>query len=211
MNSPNELEELNKLEQEIRETQKLLQNTDANLGKLSALKKQRTIFAVLALLFLFAFLWAMFIKDKNRLRNLDKLNKRNVVLVNKDTLDFYKAFFVENKDMEISQETPVTTQVNDNELKSIKDQKIVYSVQIGAFRNFQLTSDNLLNLKEFAKNDFNKFSIGNYSKYAEAKVLRDSLKRLGFRDCFITAQSYGKSIDIREALNLSEEPEFLEK
>jgi len=188
-----------------------LQNTDTNLGKLSALKKQRTIFAILALLFLLAFLWAMFLKDKGRFKNLDRLNNRNVVLVNKDSLDFYKAFFVENKDKEIAQETPVTTQVDKNELKSIKDQKIVYSVQIGAFRNFQLTSDNLLNLKEFAKNDFNKFSIGNYSKYAEAKVLRDSLKRLGFRDCFITAQSYGKSIDIREALNLSEEPEFLEK
>ncbi len=210
MNSLNELEELNKLEKEIRETQKLLQNTDTNLGKLSALKKQRTIFAILSLLFLLAFLWAMFFKDKGRLKNLNKLNNKNVILVNKDSLDFYKAFFVENKDKEITQETPITTQVED-QLKSIKDQKIIYSVQIGAFRNFQLTSDNLLNLKEFAKNDFNKFSLGNYSKYAEAKVLRDSLKRLGFRDCFITAQSYGKTIDIDEALKLSEEPQFLEK
>ncbi len=209
MNSLNELEELNKLEKEIRETQKLLQNTDTNLGKLSALKKQRTIFAVLALIFLSAFLWAMFLKDKGRLKNLEKLNNRNVVLVNKDSLDFYKAFFTENKDKEIAQEVPIT-QVDDTQLKSIKDQKIVYSVQIGAFRNFQLTSDNLLNLKEFAKNDFNKFSLGNYSKYAEAKVLRDSLKRLGFRDCFITAQSYGKSINIHEALKLSEETQFLE-
>jgi len=36
-------------------------------------------------------------------------------------------------------------------------------------------------------------------------MLRDDLKRVGFKDCFIIAKSYGMPVDINEALQLSGE------
>ena len=212
-----DLEELNKLEQEIRETQELLKNSDANEKKVKGIKTQRNIFLLLTVLLLAGFLWAFFLKDKGRLKNLDKLNNGDVVLVKKDSLNFYKTFvdslgayrtfYIETKKKEKYQkEHPSQTAST----KSLKDEKVIYSVQLKSVKNFTLASDNLINLKEFNNGEISKYSLGNYTKYAEAKNLRDKLKKIGFRDAFIVAESYGNRIGIRKALELSNEPEFLE-
>ena len=64
-------------------------------------------------------------------------------------------------------------------------------------------------MKEFSEGGLNKYAIGNYITYAEAKSLKDDLRRLGFKDCFVIAQSYGEPVDIKEALQLSEETQYL--
>jgi hypothetical protein len=213
----NDLEELNKLEQEIRETQELLKNSDVNSEKLKSIKTQRTIFMVLAFLLLAAFLWAFFLKDKGRLKNLDRLNNGNAVLISKDSLNYYqtfvdslgayRTFYIETKKKEKYQkETP-----NNTNAKTLDQEKVIYSVQLKSVKNYKLASDNLINLKEFANGEVSKYSLGNYTKYAEAKALRDKLKKVGFKDGFIIAESYGKKIGIRDALKLSDEPQFLEK
>ena len=87
------------------------------------------------------------------------------------------------------------------------DMSIVYSIQIGAYTNFSsnLISDDITQLEEFEENGFNKFAIGKFTTYKEAVMLRDDLKRVGFKDCFIIAKSYGMPVDIKEALQLSGE------
>ncbi|HBK72392.1 MAG TPA: hypothetical protein DDZ39_12190, partial [Flavobacteriaceae bacterium] len=88
---------------------------------------------------------------------------------------------------------------------------IVFSIQIGAYANFKakLFSDNLAHMKEFKEGGLNKYAIGNFVTYTEALILKNDLKRLGFTDCFIVAQSYGDPVNIREALELSEETQYL--
>ena len=87
----------------------------------------------------------------------------------------------------------------------------MYSIQIGAFSNFKakLFSDDLAHMKEYREGGLNKYAIGNFITYAEAVILKDDLRRLGFKDCFIIAQSYGEGVNIREALELSEETQYL--
>ena len=41
------------------------------------------------------------------------------------------------------------------------------------------------------------------------KFLKEDLRQLGFRDCFVIAQSYGQPVNIKEALQLSEETHYL--
>lgn len=210
-----DLEELNKLEQEIRETQELLKNSDVNSNKVKGLATQRNILIVLSLILLAGFIWAFFLKDKSRLKNLKRLKDGDVVLISKDSLQFYKTFvdslgayrtfYIETKKKEKYQKT------DEGKQTSLKEEKVLYSVQLKTVKNYPLASENLINLKEFTNGEISKYSLGNYIKYAEAKALRDHLKKIGFRDAFIVAESYGKPIGIRDALKLSEEPQFLEK
>ena len=90
---------------------------------------------------------------------------------------------------------------------SLIDMSIVYSIQIGAYNNFNsnLISEDITQLEEFEENGFNKFSIGKFTTYKETVLLRDDLKRVGFIDCFIIAKSYGVPVNINEALQLSGE------
>ena len=189
----NNLEELNKLEEQIKETQQLLEKSETNDLEMSSLKIQRNIFGILMLLFLGAFAF-MFIYKSNGDNMMDD---NNLSLINNDSLMNYKEGYFNS--------------INNSKANSISNEKVIYSVQIGAFKDFFLTSDSLMNLSEFSADGYNKFSIGNYKTYAEAKALKDNLIKLGFKDCFLSAKSFGNPIDIREALALSNEPEFLEQ
>ena len=197
----NNLEELNKLEEQIKETQQLLERSETNDLEMSSLKIQRNIFGILMLLFLGAFAFMIIYKNKGVANNIMD-NNNNLSLVDNDSLRIYKDGYFNNL---------VNSKTINTEINSISNEKVIYSVQIGAFKDFFLTSDSLMNLSEFNTDGYNKFSIGNYKTYAEAKVLKDNLIKLGFKDCFLSAKSFGNPIDIREALALSNEPEFLEQ
>ena len=196
----NNLEELNKLEEQIKETQELLERSETNDLEMSSLKIQRNIFGILMLLFLGAFAFMIIYKNKGVANNIMD-NNNNLSLINNDSLIIYKEGYFNS----------INNSKENTEINSISNEKVIYSVQIGAFKDFFLTSDSLMNLSEFNTDGYNKFSIGNYKTYAEAKVLKDNLIKLGFKDCFLSAKSFGNPIDIREALALSNEPEFLEQ
>ncbi len=197
----NSLEELNKLEEQIIQTQNLLNKTKSNDGTVAKFKRQRNIFILTTILLLAGLLFSYFYFNKGFLNT--KTNNENALIIDKDSLTIYKDGYY--KSLELAY--PVA---QDNK-PSIKDEKVIYSVQIGAFKDFTFTSESLSNLAEFQSNGYNKFNIGNYKTYAEAKVLKDSLQKLGFRDCFLSAISFGQPINIREALLLSDEPQFLEQ
>jgi len=195
----NNLEELNKLEEQIKETQELLERSETNDLEMSSLKIQRNIFGILMLLFLGAFAFMIIYKNNGVTNNM--MDDNNLSLINNDSLIIYKEGYFNS----------INNSKENTEINSISNEKVIYSVQIGAFKDFFLTSDSLMNLSEFNTDGYNKFSIGNYKTYAEAKVLKDNLIKLGFKDCFLSAKSFGNPIDIREALALSNEPEFLEQ
>ncbi|MEN8125242.1 MAG: SPOR domain-containing protein [Bacteroidota bacterium] len=166
--------------------------------KISVLKKHRIIFGIVSLLLLLLFIWS-FIPKNNKIED-EYLIKNNLSLINTDSLH----------DLQLKVDK---IQAIDTSLTSIKELPIVYSVQIGAYSNFasNLFSDNFSHLSEFEQSGMNKFALGNYNTYKEAFQLRKDLRRLGFKDCFIIAKSYGEPVNIGEALQLSGEKWIREK
>ncbi len=197
-NLVNIYEEVDKANQTIYKLNSLLKDEEENN---SILKKHRIILGSFGLLLLVLFLWSFVNKSKTPSEKY--LQKNNLTLVNMDSLNLLKdAASIGN-----------INQFEDEDLgeDGIAGEPIVYSIQIGAFTNFKakLFSDDLAHMKEFKEGGLNKYAIGNFITYAEAKILNEDLRRLGFKDCFVIAQSYGENVNIREALELSEEPEFL--
>lgn len=197
-NLVNIYEEVDKANQTIYKLNNLLKEEEENN---SILKKHRIILGSFGLLLLILFLWSFVNKSKTPSEKY--LQKNNLTLVDMDSLNLLKdAASIDH-----------LNQFNEEELgeDGIAGEPIVYSIQIGAFTNFKakLFSDDLAHMKEFTEGGLNKYAIGNFITYAEAKVLNEDLRRLGFKDCFVIAQSYGENVNIREALELSEEPQFL--
>jgi len=195
-NLVNIYEEVDKANQTIGKLTDMLKEEEENN---SILKKHRVILGMFGLLLLLLFLWSFLAKDKQV--NEKYLIKNNLTIIDADSLQ--------------NLQEAATLQFNDEfseaEGADMVGETIVYSIQIGAFTNFKakLFSDDLAHLKEFEDGGLNKYAIGNFITYAEATILKDDLRRLGFKDCFVIAQSYGESVNIREALELSDETQYL--
>lgn len=88
---------------------------------------------------------------------------------------------------------------------------IIYQIQIGAFKKFsvKLQSDDFSNLSEYSVDDYNKYAVGKFSSYADAITSKKNLKKIGFKDTFIISFYKNKPIDIKKALKLSNEPQYL--
>jgi len=89
---------------------------------------------------------------------------------------------------------------------------VMYQVQIGAFKHFSIP----MHSKEFKyltaySNEYNKYALGKFATYADATTFKNDLKRLGFNEAFLVSFYNNEQIDIRKALELSGEPQFLEQ
>ncbi|MCF6296887.1 MAG: hypothetical protein L3J08_02730 [Flavobacteriaceae bacterium] len=158
----------------------------------SILKKHRIFLGISSLLLLVLFLWSFLPKSKQYKE--EYLIKNNLSLIDTDSLHG-----LHRKASQVV--------VLDSTNTTLADLSIVYSVQIGAYTNFNsnLISDDLAHLVEFEEDGINKYAIGKFVTYKEIVLLRDDMKRLGFSDCFIIAKSYGIPVNIKEALELSNE------
>jgi len=196
-NLVNIYEEVDKANETIGKLNKLLEEEEKNN---SILRKHRIILGIFGLLSLILFIWSFLPKTDP----IDKkyLTKNNLAIINNDSLIQLE------EDLRNVTENLLNAQ---NNASGIVEETIVYSIQIGAFTNFKATlfSEKLAHMKEFKEGGLNKYAIGNFVTYTEALILKNDLKRLGFTDCFIVAQSYGESVNIREALELSEETQYL--
>lgn len=188
-NLVNIYEEIDKANGTIKTLSTALKDEEENN---SILKKHRVVLGIFALILLILFLWSFLPKSKQYKQ--EYLIKNNMSLIDTDSL--HK---IERKARQVV--------VADSVKSSLMDLSIVYSIQIGAYANFEsnLISKDITQMEEFEHTGFNKFSIGKFMTYKEAVMLRDDLKRLGFDDCFIIAKSYGIPVDINEALQLSGE------
>ncbi|WP_299064112.1 hypothetical protein [uncultured Polaribacter sp.] len=89
---------------------------------------------------------------------------------------------------------------------------VVYSIQLGVFKNFDIDFDNNenTNFKEVITENGNAYLIGNFSTYTKATTFKEEIKKLGLKDVFLVPYNKNKErIDIKEALVLSKEEEFI--
>lgn len=196
-NLVNIYEEVDKANETISKLNQLLEEEEKDN---SILRKHRVILGIFGVLSLILFLWSFL--PKTDLVDKKYLIENNLTLIKNDSL-------LQLQDELKSVKNNILNALNDK--GGIVEQTIVYSIQIGAFANFKakLFSENLAHMKEFEEGGLNKYAIGNFVTYTEALILKNDLKRLGFTDCFIVAQSYGDPVNIREALELSEETQYL--
>jgi len=188
-NLVNVYEELDKANGTIKNLSTALKDEEENN---SHLKKHRIVLGVACLIFLILFLWSFLPKSKQYKE--EYLIKNNLSLIDTDSL--HK---IQRKAKQVV--------IADSARTTLGEMSIVYSIQIGAYMNFNsgLISKDITQLEEFEENGFNKFSVGKFTTYKETVALRDDLRRIGFQDCFIIAKSYGVPVNINEALQLSGE------
>ncbi len=100
----------------------------------------------------------------------------------------------------------------DNYVKEEAYDGVIYRVQIGAFKDFKISlfSDEFSNIGEY-KNSYTRYTLGRFTKYSEATKFKNDLIKLGFKDSFLTSYKQNEPINIREALVLTNETEFLEQ
>lgn len=200
-NLVNIYEEVDKANETIGRLTEHLKEEEENIA---ILKKHRVLLGVFSLLLLIIFLWS-FLNKSDATKQYDKyLKENNLTVVDADSLAILKdAALVSGN----GEEGEFIGEEMGEEPSGLDAETIVYSVQIGAFNNFKakLFSDDLAHMKEFQEGGLNKYSIGSFITYKEATALKNDLRRLGFKDCFVIAQSYGEPINIQEALQLSEE------
>lgn len=103
------------------------------------------------------------------------------------------------KDISMNQE--LAANGTNNDTKGSLEDEVVYSVQIGAFeeKDLSMYSDNFVNFKEIKSGSFNKYSLGNFETLNEAKGFRRELVKLGFRKAFIASYQNGERLKIEEA------------
>ena len=188
-NLVNIYEEIDKANGTIKTLSTALKDEEENN---SLIKKHRVALGIGCLILLILFLWSFLPKSKQYKQ--EYLIKNNLSLIDTDSL--HK---IQRKAKQVV--------IIDSVKTSLIDMSIVYSIQIGAYTNFNsnLISEDITQLEEFEENGFNKFSIGKFTTYKETVLLRDDLKRIGFIDCFVIAKSYGVPVNINEALQLSNE------
>ena len=188
-NLVNIYEEIDKANGTIKTLSTALKDEEENN---SLIKKHRVILGIGCLILLILFLWSFLPKSKQYKQ--EYLIKNNLSLIDTDSL--HK---IQRKAKQVV--------IIDSVKTSLIDMSIVYSIQIGAYTNFNsnLISEDITQLEEFEENGFNKFSIGKFTTYKETVLLRDDLKRIGFKDCFVIAKSFGVPVNINEALQLSGE------
>jgi len=178
----------------------------------SILKKHRAVLGIFGLLLLLLFIWS-FLGKEDKVKE-SYLLKNNLTLISTDSLEtIMNANSTTSLDSTLNNKfvgTGELTGLEEDEM-GMDGETIIYSVQIGAFTNFKakLFSDDLAHLKEFKEGGLNKYALGNFITYVEARTLKEDLRKLGFGDCFVIAQSYGQPVNIKEALELSEETQYL--
>lgn len=88
----------------------------------------------------------------------------------------------------------------------IPQQGIAFTVQIGAYKNTNLSDYTNADLKT-EEGQLNKYILGVFRKYGEAEQLKIHLKNMGLKDSWIASYKDGKRVGIEEVLT----PEEIEK
>ncbi len=109
---------------------------------------------------------------------------------------------VEDHEAEVGilQEKVARMEENSAYLDSSLDEIETYAVQIGAFeqKDLSLYSENFVNFKEIRKEEYNKYALGNFESFEDAKLFRQELVDLGFTDAFIGAYQNGERLRIEK-------------
>jgi hypothetical protein len=107
---------------------------------------------------------------------------------------------------------PVKTETKEAVTK--KEGNVLYNVQIGAFKN-AIQSDVLskkFNISEPVKSEmaegYNKFMVGKFDEYKQARNHREDIKQKGCNSAFVVAYNGAKRITVQEALMITSQKWF---
>jgi hypothetical protein len=86
----------------------------------------------------------------------------------------------------------------------IPEDGLFFSIQIGAFSGIDLNkfSNNMVALHQYSNAGINQFTLGIFADYDQALMFRNLIKKIGFRDAYITAIQNGHRINIQEAIKI---------
>ena len=81
---------------------------------------------------------------------------------------------------------------------------LVYKVQIGAFKSFELKGyvPQNISLIETEESGFKKYSLGVFSNYKDALQFKKEVRKLGFKKAFLVVEYKGEKINIKEGIKL---------
>ena len=97
-------------------------------------------------------------------------------------------------------------------LSKFNNSDVVYSIQLGVFKDLDIDFDNRVNtnFKEIVTDNGNAYQIGNFLSYKNATAFKNDIKKLGLKDVFLVPYNKSKErIDIKKALVLSKEEQFI--
>lgn len=110
--------------------------------------------------------------------------------------------------------TPEPVKSEPKEVVAKKEGNVQYSVQVGAFRN-AIQSDVLskkFNITETIKSEmaegYNKFMVGSFGEYKQARSHREDIKQKGCNSAFVVAYNGAKRITVQEALMITSQKWF---
>jgi len=193
-------EQINSLTESLEQAQQENKDLKAKLKHVdSKNENSKTITLVISaialafiLLFVYTYLFGpLFGELKDKVSNYDyqsakveKLTKQNTE--QKETID----------QLNIKLESASLAQVPD----------LVYSIQIGAFKNFKMSKykSTVQGVDENKEDGFNKYSLGFFDTYNDARLFKKEINRIGIRDAFLVAEYKGKKVDIKEALRIEQ-------
>lgn len=124
----------------------------------------------------------------------------------KSELKAAKDLAEEHKTMAAQKENQAAAPAQSSAAKSVNKTKsiagLVYKVQIGAFRNKDLTKyfENNPNFSgEIDADGIKKYTLGIFQEYWEADQFKKYLREMGVNDAWIVAYKDGKRVDMRDA------------
>ena len=137
--------------------------------------------------------------------------------VNTATTELTSVETVKTESVAVNTVEPVKTEPVKSEPKETvakKEGNVQYSVQVGAFRN-AIQSDVLskkFNISESIKSEmaegYNKFMVGNFNEYKQARTHREDVKQKGCASAFVVAYNGAKRITVQEALMITSQKWF---
>jgi cell division septation protein DedD len=111
-------------------------------------------------------------------------------------------------------DTKTTAATDSKDILSKKEGNVMYSVQIGAFKNaidakvlskkFKLTKS----IKSEMAEGYNKFMIDEYAEYKKARDGRENVRQKGCATAFVVAYNGAKRITVQEALMITSQKWF---
>lgn len=96
---------------------------------------------------------------------------------------------------------PVETEVPVETPKEVKAPRLVYTVQIGAYKKSNTSLSNLADVQVMNEQGLTKYRLGTFETYRQAKAYKNTI-RSQYPDAFIQALENNSPIGITRALSL---------
>lgn len=168
-------------------------------------------------------LQAGFVDLKIKSNKIEKQNKRSKIILiiaaillfaslaflyfnnNKSKAEFKKT---EEKQLTLLDSIQKLSQFVPNKNKAA----VVYTIQLGVFKdlNVEFNNEENTNFNEVETENGNVYQIGTFTSYKTATNFKEEIRKIGLKDVFLVPYNKDKErIDIKEALILSNEEEFI--